>query len=209
METKTIESDSKPKHERLPIQDHFLGWQCRVREYAMRNNEGRPTPGMCPRVSLESGTEVISALTLLLLPAQPRESIQQFHFWAQKTHDPQERYKKAVQLLSSAFYQHIEDFNGVLTGLFSKQSATVKTLVREGCCVLEFDFQQQSFRIPCSVGELLKEGQAYEFTYWHNFLFNPYLSPEVTVLGFEPDWSAASADPILFQAENFAKKSTQ
>ena len=58
-------------------------------------------------------------------------------------------------------------------------------------------------------GELLKEGQAYEFTYWHNFLFNPYLSPEVKVLGFEPDWSAASADPILFQAENFAKKSTQ
>ena len=43
-----------------------------------------------------------------------------------------------------------------------------------------------------------KEEQAYEFTYWHNFLFNPHLSPDVTVLGFEPDWSDSSADPTSF-----------
>ena len=198
MGEETTENNFRPRIERLPIQDHFLGWQCRVREYAMRNNEGRPTPGMCPRVRLDNGTEVAAALTLLLLPVQPHESIQQFRFWVQKTHDPQERNKKAIQLLSSAFYQHIEDFNGVLTGLFPNESKTVKTLLKEKSCVLEFDYLQQSFRIPCSVGELSKEGEDYEFTYWHNFLFNPYLSPEVTILGFEPDWSTASADPPSF-----------
>ena len=195
MDEEIVERDSLLRKERHPLQDNFLGWQCRVREYAMRNDEGRPTPGMCPRVRLESGEQVSSALTLLLVPAQPLESIQQFRFIAQKTHDPQERYKKAMQLFSSAFYQHIEDFSGLLSGLFSNDSGIAKILQEEERCVLEFDYQQQSFKIPCSIGELSKDKQDYEFTYWHNLLFNPYLSPEVKILGFEPDWSEASADP--------------
>ena len=115
MSADTMESASPPEQERLPIQDHFLGWQCRVREYSMRQSEGRPSTGMRPRVVLEDGTEAAAAVTLLLLPNEPQESIQQFRFMVQKTHDPQERYKKAVQLLSSSFYQHMEDFSGVMT----------------------------------------------------------------------------------------------
>ena len=41
-------------------------------------------------------------------------------------------------------------------------------------------------------------GEPFDFTYWHNFLFNPYLSPEVKVLSFEPDWSCAIANPPSF-----------
>ncbi len=70
MDEEIVEGDSEQRNERHPLQDHFLGWQCRVREYAMRNDEGRPTPGMCPTVFLESGEQVASALTLLLVPAQ-------------------------------------------------------------------------------------------------------------------------------------------
>jgi len=198
MDEEIVEGDSEQRNERHPLQDHFLGWQCRVREYAMRNDEGRPTPGMCPTVFLESGEQVASALTLLLVPAQPQESIQQFRFMSQKTYDPQERYKKAMQLLSSAFYQHIEDFSGLLTGLFPNDSNIAKILQKEERCLLKFNYQQQSFSIPCCVGEFSKDKQDYEFTYWHNLLFNPYLSPEVKVLGFEPDWSEACADPSQF-----------
>ena len=195
MESETIESDSNQKNERLPIQNHFIGWQCRVRQYAMRNGEGRPTSGMRPDVLLEDGKEVASAVTLLLVPDLLQDSIRQFRFMALKTQDPQERYKKAIQLLSSTFYQNVEKFSGLMTGVFSKSSETVKTLVKKRKCVLKFDYQQQSYRIPASVKDFPKEEQAYEFTYWHNFLFNPHLSPDVTVLGFEPDWSDSSADP--------------
>ena len=195
MVAETIESDSNQKYERLPIQNHFIGWQCRVRQYAMRNGEGRPTSGMRPDVFLEDGEEVSSALTLLLVPAQPQESIQQFRFMALKTQDPQERYKKAIELLSSSFYQNVENFSGLMTGVFSMSSETVKRLTKNQRCVLEFDFQQQKFRIPAGIKVLLKKNPVYEFTYWHNFLFNPYLSPDVTVLGFEPDWKGSSADP--------------
>ncbi|MCH1520548.1 MAG: hypothetical protein L7T82_03365 [SAR324 cluster bacterium] len=195
MVAETIESDSNQKYERLPIQNHFIGWQCRVRQYAMRNGEGRPTSGMRPDVFLEDGEEVSSALTLLLVPAQPQESIQQFRFMALKTQDPQERYKKAIELLSSSFYQNVENFSGLMTGLFSMNSEIVNRLTKNQRCVLEFDFQQQKFRIPAGIKVLLKKNPVYEFTYWHNFLFNPYLSPDVTVLGFEPDWKGSSADP--------------
>ena len=193
MDENILERDFMLGSKRHLLQDKFIGWQCRVRQYAMRNDDGRPTPGMCPRVRLESGEQVTSALTLLLVPSHPEESINQFRFMAQKTHDPYERYKKAMQLLSSSFYQHIEDFSGLMTGLFSNDSRTAKSLQENERCVLEFDYQQQSFNIPCRIGEFSKDEYGYEFTYWHNLLFNPYLSPEIKVLSFEPDWSQASA----------------
>ena len=62
METETIENESTQKNKRLPIQDHFIGWQCRVRQYVMRNGEGRPSPGMRPDVILEDGKEVALSL---------------------------------------------------------------------------------------------------------------------------------------------------
>ena len=198
MGAETIESDSNPKNERLSIQKHFLGWQCRVRQYAMRNGGGRPTSGMRPDVLLEDGKEVASAVTLLLVPDLLQESILQFRFMALKTQDPQERYKKAVQLLSASFYQNVENFSGLMTGVFSRSSETVNRLKKNQRCVLEFDFQQQKFRVPAGIKVLLKKNPKYEFTYWHNFLFNPHLSPDVTVLGFEPDWSNSSADPTSF-----------
>ena len=198
MGAETIESDSNPKNERLSIQKHFLGWQCRVRQYAMRNGEGRPTPGMRPDVLLEDGKEVASAVTLLLVPDLLQDSILQFRFMALITQDPQERYKKAVQLLSASFYQNVENFSGLMTGVFSRSSETVNRLKKNQRCVLEFDFQQQKFRVPAGIKVLLKKNPKYEFTYWHNFLFNPHLSPDVTVLGFEPDWSDSSADPTSF-----------
>ena len=198
MEAEKIESDSNQKNERLPIQNHFIGWQCRVRQYAMRNGEGRPTPGMRPDVLLEDGKEVASAVTLLLVPDLLQDSILQFRFMALKTQDPQERYKKAVQLLSASFYQNVENFSGLMTGVFSRSSETVNRLKKNQRCVLEFDFQQQKFRVPAGIKVLLKKNPKYEFTYWHNFLFNPHLSPDVIVLGFEPDWSDSTADPTSF-----------
>ena len=199
MEAETIESDSNQKYERVPIQNHFIGWQCRIRQYAMRNDEGRPTAWNADLdVFLEDGKEVATAVTLLLVPDLLQDSILQFRFMALKTQDPQERYKKAVQLLSASFYQNVENFSGLMTGVFSRSSETVDRLKKNQRCVLEFDFQQQNFRVPAGIKVLLKKNPKYEFTYWHNFLFNPHLSPDVTVLGFEPDWSDSSADPTSF-----------
>ena len=40
------------------LRDHFLAWQCRIRQIAMRQDGGRPSPGMRPRVLNTAGREV-------------------------------------------------------------------------------------------------------------------------------------------------------
>ena len=178
------------------IREHFLGWQCRIREYIMRQGKGRPTPGICPRVILEDGSEAASTLTLLLLPREPRESILQFRYMVLRTHDPQDRYNKAVQLLSSTFYQDPGDFSGVMTGLFSSHSNLVHSLLDSKKCVLEFYYQQQSFSLPCQIEPEPNDGEPHQFTYWHNRLFNHSISPEIEVLAFEALWQEAAMDPL-------------
>ena len=185
----------KEKHD--SIKNHFLGWQCRVREYAMRNDEGRPSLGMSPEVFSNSLAKLASSVILILIPINPLNSIQRFRFMAKKTNDPNDRYKKVVQFLSSTFYQHIDDFDGLMTGLFPKNSLTVMKLLKEKECFLDFNYQQQFFRILCSVRELKFEDMEYKFTYWHNFLFNPNLSPESRVLIFQPDWSNSISNPCI------------
>ena len=198
MEAGSAERNALTENDRLPIQNYFIGWQCRVRELALRSEEGRPNGGMRPQIILKNGKVVFSAATLLIIPDQPDQSIRQFRFMALKTQDPKERYTKALQLLAARFYQNAEDFSGAMSGIFSRTSEEVKALVKHQYCVMEFDYQQQAFKIPCHVSASPKNEPVYEFTYWHNYLFNPNLSPEVKVLQFKPDWSKTVSDPNPF-----------
>jgi hypothetical protein len=43
---------SGPATAEAALRDHFLGWQCRIRQYAVRHGGGRPSSGMRPSVSL-------------------------------------------------------------------------------------------------------------------------------------------------------------
>ena len=122
MEAGSAERNALTENDRLPIQNYFIGWQCRVRELALRSEEGRPNGGMRPQIILKNGKVVFSAATLLIIPDQPDQSIRQFRFMALKTQDPKERYTKALQLLAARFYQNAEDFSGAMSGIFSRSS---------------------------------------------------------------------------------------
>ena len=195
MEAGTAERNSLTENNRLPIQNYFIGWQCRVREFALRNEEGRPNGGMRPQIALKNGEVVFPAATLLIIPDNPDQTIRQFRFMALKTHDPKERYTKALQLLAAKFYQNAEDFSGAMSGIFSRFSEEVKALEKDQSCIIEFDYQQQAFKIPCHVSASPKNESIHEFTYWHNYLFNPNLSPEVKVVHFKPDWDKTVSEP--------------
>ena len=195
MEAGSVEKNSLTENYRLPIQNYFIGWQCRVRELALRNEEGRPNGGMRPQIVLKNGEVVFPAATLLIIPEQPEQIIRQFRYMALKTQDPKERYTKAMQMLAARFYQKSEDFSGAMAGIFSQFSEEVMALEKDDYCIMEFDYQQQAFKIPCNVSESPKNDQVHEFTYWHNYLFNPNLSPEVKVLHFKPDWSETLSEP--------------
>ena len=80
MEVDSDKTNSTIENFRLPIQNYFIGWQCRVRELALRSEEGRPNGGMRPQIALKNGEVVFHAATLLIIPEPPDQTIRQFRF---------------------------------------------------------------------------------------------------------------------------------
>lgn len=177
------------------LRAHFLGWQCRLRQYAVRESGGRPTSGMRPRVLLMEPEADLGAITVLINKSAPQEVTSQFRHLVRKTHDPVERYNNALRFLSAAYYQRPEGFSDELTALFGEISQTADRLLADGRCRLLFAQYSQSYDLPCGVRQLPQDHPAFQATFWHNGLFNPNLPGGVRVLAFRPDWSKAAADP--------------
>ena len=183
------------------FRDHFLGWQCRIRQYAVRSAGGRPTAGMRPRVLV--GDDDLGPITVLIVKRDPAETTAQFRHMVRKTHDPAERYQGALKVLAAAYYQRPREFSDEMTALFGTGSALAERLLAAGRCRLDFAQYTQRYTIPCGLRTLPEGDPAYQATYWHNGLFNAALPGEVRVLAFTPDWAAADADPpIVGEAQN-------
>jgi hypothetical protein len=181
------------------LRDHFLGWQCRLRQLAVREAGGRPSSGMRPEVRLdEAGGAAgppLGAITTLILRRAPAEATAQFRHMVRKTQDPAERYAGALEMLAAAYYQRPREFSDQLTALFDAGSEIAEKLLAAGRCRLAFEQYSQSYTLPCTVRALAEDDPAYQATYWHNALFNPALPGGVRVLGFRPDWARAEAAP--------------
>jgi len=179
------------------LRDHFLGWQCRLRQLAVREAGGRPTSGMRPELRLDAEGPPLGTITTLILPRAPQEATAQFRHMVRKTQDPAERYDGALKMLAAAYYQHPREFSDQLTALFGPESEIAERTLAAGRGLLAFEQYSQSYTLPCSVRALAEDDPAYQGTYWHNALFNPALPGGVRVLGFQPDWGAAEADPPM------------
>jgi hypothetical protein len=177
------------------LRAHFLGWQCRVRQYAIRQGGGRPTSGMCPRVLLTRPMADLGRITVLINKSEPSQATSQFRHLVRKTHDPVERYQNALKVLAAAYYQRPEEFSDEPTALFGEASETADRLLADGRCRLLFEQYSQSYDLPCTLRLLPEDHPAFQATYWHNSLFNPNIPGGVRVLAFRPDWSTATADP--------------
>lgn len=178
------------------LRDHFLGWQCRIRQIAMRQDGGRPSPGMRPRVLDTAGREIAPALTVLIVPKESAETTALFRFQVQKTSDPKDVYERGLAVLQADYFQQPGTFSDRLTALLPGGSALATTLLAERACILEFDQFRQVYRLPSNVSSLPSRDPAREATIWHNRLFNPSLPDDVQVLAFRPDWDLAEATPV-------------
>ena len=181
----------------LALRDHFLGWQCRIRQHAVRTEEGRPSAGMRPRVLDGNGALLAEAITVLIVPRDPTDTIYRFRHLARRTYDPAERLQKAIETLSEAYFQQPRDFSDQMTGLFAPESELASRLLQLEGCLLEFAQFSQSYRLPCTVSELSADKPTWQHTYWHNLLFNPALPPAPRILAFSPRWAEAEADPPI------------
>jgi hypothetical protein len=174
------------------LRAEFIGWQCRLRQLAARQDGGRPSSGMRPRVTTVAGDELAAAVTVLISETEPDNTTQQFRYLVQKTQDPNERYDKVLEFLQGGYFQEPVRFSDVLTALFAQGSELAAGLHGDGRCVLQFEQYGQAYRIPCAVARLAPAHPRYEATYWHNRLFNEHLPPGAEVLAFTPDWAHAT-----------------
>lgn len=177
------------------LKQHFLGWQCRIRQIAMRKDGGRPSSGMRPKLLLNDGRELAVGISIVIVPEEPSESTEFFRFQALKTHDPRQVYEKGLTYLQATHFQNAKSFSERMTALFNKGAAVPTTLLQAGHCILEFLQFSQSYRLSCKVEELKNDSPAAQATIWHNRLFNPALPADMQVLGFQPDWTKSSAAP--------------
>ncbi len=175
------------------MRDHFLGWQCRLRQHTMRRDGGRPSAGMRPGVSI--GDKMLGELIVLIVKRKAQEFIPQFQHMVRKTFDPADRFANAQRYFSEAYYQHPTEFAEELTALCSADSQIASRVLEAEKCVLHFDQFSQSYTLPCSVRSLDAKHDYYQFTYWHNHLFNPVIPPDIKVVEFSPDWAGVWADP--------------
>jgi hypothetical protein len=179
------------------LRDHFLGWQCRIRQIAMRQDAGRPSAGMRPRVLTTKGRELSPALTVLILPKEPAESTAFFRFQVQKSRDSREIYEKGLAFLQADYFQQPNEFSDTLTAVLLPEGSLAETLLNEGTCVLEFDQFRQFYQLASSVSELDASDPLRDASIWHNRLFNPALPDDARVLAFRPNWTVAEAKPEL------------
>jgi hypothetical protein len=171
----------------------FLGWQCRIRQLAVRDHGGRPTAGMRP--VLEVASRRVGRITVVLNKRDGGETTAQFRFMVQKTHDPVERYEAAIRHLAAAYYQRPESFCDQLTALFGPDDILPRQISGRADCVLSFAQFNQRWSLPCTARLLGPTAAEYQATYWHNALFNERLPGRVQIVAFAPDWTCAEADP--------------
>ena len=189
-----IPTGADPAH---PLRRAFLRWQCRVRQIAMREEEGRPGEAIMPAVVVDGQAEPMGHIITVLNRAPGHSVTAELDHMAAKTNDPAQRRDQALRFLSAGYYQQAETFSDILTATFRPGSPGAQTMRSAGLCRLIFDAYAQRFDLCCRVWRLAPHNSLHRATIAHNQLFNPALPPGTQVLGFEPDWSASTADPAI------------
>lgn len=175
------------------LRDQFLAWQCRIRQFAVRRDAGRPGPGMRPQLYLNG--QKIGPIVVVINKRSPETIAAEFRHVYLRTVDPVQRMESVLQKLAEAYYQHASDFSDELAALFPGVSPLADALLKSEDCRLEFEHARQRYVLPCTVRRFEQDDPAYQVTYWHNCLFNPHMPSDVQVLGFQPQWRLVEADP--------------
>lgn len=180
------------------IHHHFLGWQCRLRQHAIRHLNGRPTRGLRPDVTAGDSDTGYEGVTVLLVRKESARITREFRHMVLRTKDPRQRYDSALKFMSESYYQHPLKFSEGMTALFGPGSNAATTLVTKGNATLFFAEKNQTYKIPCGVRLLDEKSDDWQATFWHNHLFTPALPGDVQIVQFVPDWARAEADPAVY-----------
>ena len=164
----------------------FISWQCRLRKMSMREQGGRPGPGMTAGIYSINGGDEQSRMNFLIVRRDSAERTSEFRHIIRKTPDPSQWLKNGLRILAELHYHETNQFENQLTALFSLDSPTAYALLKAGQCRLRFAEGSIEHEFDFDARSLDQGDELFQATYWHNHLFNPALPGKVRVLGFNP-----------------------
>lgn len=179
------------------LQEQFLGWQCRIRQYAVRKGDGCPSQGMRPILS--AAEQNLGAMNIQLVKLDCKESTAEFKFMAKKTHDPVDRREGIIKILAERYFQIPAEFSTEMIAIYPLNSELAEQLVSLRRCSLLFQQANQKYRIECNIRSISAQENQYQNAYWQNYLLNHKMPGVVNVLGFKPLWeeSQFTREPAL------------
>lgn len=173
----------------------FLGWQCRLRQIAFRQDGGRPSDGMSPKVFVGDDCQAAGRIVSILNKAESDSVLMEFQHFYRRTRDPAQRRADVTRFLSETYFQRPQTFTDRLTTVFPPGSRVAELLESAESCRLVFEHFNQRYDLTCEAIRLREDDPLYQSTFWHNALFNPDLSKDCRILALVPNWSRCAADP--------------
>ena len=171
----------------LSMINDFVNWQCLIRQRNFRKFSGKPSEGTIAVIYDQNSNDEIVNLRSILIEKKPINSSKMFEFMVKKTHDPEERFLKAVKYFSSEYFENSKIFDGSFSATFQNNSKIVKYLLKKRKLSVQFFESHTGFNFNVNVKKLKKSDPLWKFTFYHNSFFNSSLNENIEILFFEPD----------------------
>ena len=165
----------------------FIEWQCILRQRNFRKFSGKPSDGTIATIYDKDSNDEITNLRSVLVEKKPLDSAKMFEFMIKKTHDPEERFLKAVKYFASEYFENSKIFNGSFSATFPNNSKIVKNLLKKRKLNVQFFETRTGFNFNVIVKKLKKNDPIWKFTFYHNYFFNSSLNDNIEILFFKPD----------------------
>ena len=166
---------------------NFVVWQCSLRQRNFRMFGGKPSEGTSALL-LDSKTNAkIATIRSILIEHNCLNTAKMFEFMIKKTHDPEERFLKAIKFFSSEYYNTPQNFDGSFTATFPFNSDLIKKILKKNKCIVEFFERDTGFYFPVYISKLKKTDSKWMYTFWHNSFFNSELTSNIDILYFSPE----------------------
>tara|TARA_B100000029_G_scaffold464209_1_gene498031 strand:- start:226 stop:771 length:546 start_codon:yes stop_codon:yes gene_type:complete len=162
----------------------FVIWQCSLRQRNFRMFSGKPSEGTIAKIINLKSNEEICDIRSVLIEKNCLNTAKMFEFMIKQTHEPELRFDKAIKFLSSEYYNHPENFEGSFTATFEKSSDIFKKLLEIKKSNVQFFERETGFVFPVTISKLKKKDPRWQYTFWHNFFFNPALNENIEILHF-------------------------
>ena len=171
----------------LSVINDFVNWQCFLRRRNFRKFSGKPSEGTIASIYDKNLNEGITNLRSILIEKEPINSAKMFEFMNKKTHDPEERFLKAVKYFASEYFENSKIFDGSFSATFPNNSKIVKDLLKKRKLNVQFFESPNGYNFEVNVIKLKKNDPIWKFTFYHNCFFNSSLDENIEILLFKPE----------------------